>query len=302
MDIFDNNIDVNKYKVFLVVSEFKSFSKAAEYMHISQPAISHAIKELELQLNTQLFIRNKKSVCLTDDGEKIKGYIKQAFNTISLGEKTLKEKQDDLNGIIRIGIYDHVSQFMLPGVMKEFNQKYPNAKFYVYATSKEEMLSKLRRNELDMVIMQYPIFINEKNFKEEVLCSLDTCFFANKNYYDIYAENPNSLTELPIILPSRGFPDITRLEEELKKHNIILKHNITSYTISLAIQLAKQGLGVGWGVKKCIESQIENGELFELSMGFDMPLSIFSIAYDTNFVNKTTQEFINLFKERMKEI
>ena len=50
MDIFENNVDVNKYRVFLVVAEFKSFSKAAEYMHISQPAISHAIKELESRL------------------------------------------------------------------------------------------------------------------------------------------------------------------------------------------------------------------------------------------------------------
>ena len=302
MDIFDNNIDVNKYKVFLVVSEFKSFSKAAEYMHISQPAISHAIKELESQLNTQLFIRNKKSVLLTDDGEKIKGYIKQAFNTISLGEKTLKEKGDDLNGIIKIGIYSHISLFMLPVVMKEFNQKYPNATFYIYSTSNAEMLSKLRRNELDMVIMQYPIFINEKNINEDVLCSLDTCFFTNKYYYDLYNEDPNRLTELPIILPTRGFPDITRLEEELKKHNIVLKHNITSYAMSLAIQLVKQGLGVGWGVKKCIEAELDNEELFELNMDFDMPPSIFSIAYDANLVNKTTQEFINLFKERMKEL
>lgn len=302
MDIFDSNIDINKYKVFLVVAECKSFSKAAECMHISQPAISHAIKELECQLNTKLFIRDKKNVVLTDDGEKIKGYIKNAFETISLGEKILKEKKDDLNGVIRIGIYSHISLFMIPSVTEEFHKKYPNAKFYIYSSSQQEMISQLKNNELDLVVMQYPIFINEKNIEEEVVCTLDTCFFSNKAYHDLYLENTNSLTEVPIILPKRGFPDISRLEETLKKHNIILKNNFTVYTMDLTTQLVKQGLGIGWGVKKCIERELSTGELYELNMGFDMPVSIFSIAYRNNLVNNTTQEFINLFKERMKDI
>lgn len=302
MDIFDSNIDINKYKVFLVIAECRSFSKTAEYMHISQPAVSHAIKELESQLNTKLFIRDKKNVILTDEGEKIKHYIKNAFETISLGEKMLKENKDDLNGVIRIGIYSHISLFMIPSVTKEFNEKYPNAKFYIYSSSQQEMLSQLKNNKLDLVIMQYPIFINEKNIEEEVICTLDTCFFSNKEYHDLYLEKDKSLTEFPIILPKRGFADINRLEETLKKHNLIIKNNFTVYTMELTTQLVKQGLGIGWGVKKCIEKELANGELYELNIGFDMPVSIFSVAYKNNLVNNTTQEFINLFKQRMKEL
>jgi len=181
MEVFDNNIDFNKYRVFLAVAEFKSFSKAAEYLYLSQPAISHAIKELEQQLNTQLFIRNNKTVTLTEDGEKIRYYIKNAFDNISIGEKLLKEKNDDLTGVIRIGIYTHISLFMLPKVMKEFSTKYPNAKFYIYSTSNTEMIDKLKNNELDFLVLQYPIFLNDNMFKEEILCELETCFFADKN-------------------------------------------------------------------------------------------------------------------------
>ena len=173
-----NNIDINKYRVFLAVAECKSFSKAVEYLHISQPAISHAIKELEEQLNTKLFIRNNKSVILTEEGKHIKEYVKRAFDTLLLGEKNLKDKHNDLNGIIRIGIYSHISLIMLPKVIKEFNQKYPNAKFYIYSTNNAEMIEKLRNNELDFVVMQYPIFINDNKFKEEIICNLNTCFYS----------------------------------------------------------------------------------------------------------------------------
>ena len=70
-----------------------------------------------------LFIRNNKSVELTEDGQRIKFYVKKAFDTILLGEKLLKEESEDLNGVIRIGIYSHISLFMLPKIMKEFNNK-----------------------------------------------------------------------------------------------------------------------------------------------------------------------------------
>lgn len=301
MDI-NNNIDFNKYKVFLAVADFKSFSKAAEYLCISQPAISHAIKELEDSLNTKLFIRTKKTVSLTEEGERIKKYIRQAFNTISLGEKMLKEKSNDLNGVIRIGIYSHISLFMLPDTINEFRKKYPKSKFSIYATSNNEMLEKLNNNELDILILQYPIFINEKKITEEIICQLETCFYANKKYYDIYSQNNNSIEEMPIILPTRGYPDINKLEETLKSNNIILKHNITSYNTELSIELAKKDQGVGWGIKKCVEKSLEKEELYELKTNFEMPLSTFSIAYNEEVINQTTKEFIKLFKNNMKKI
>lgn len=302
MGIFENESDFNKYRFFYAVAECKSFSKATEYLHVSQPAISHAIKELEYQLNTKLFIRNNKSVALTDDGEKLLYYVKNAFDNLTMGERIIKEKDDDLTGIIRIGIYSHISLFMLPKIMKEFSEKHPNAKFYVYATSNQEMIEKLRNRELDFIVLQYPIFINETNLKEEILCELETCFFGNKHYYDLYNEDHDLLKKFPVILPMRGYSDINRLEETLKSHNLMLKNNFTSYTTELTIALAKEGVGIGWGLKKCVEQDINNNNLYELPVEFSMSKTKFSIAYDESFLNHTTSEFIKYFKDRIKDI
>jgi len=301
MDSFDCNIDLNKYKVFLAVAEYKSFSRAAEHLHISQPAISRAVKDLEDQLNTKLLIRNTKCVTLTEHGEKIKKYIKRAFDNVSFVEKMIKENNNDLTGIVRIGIYSHVALFMLPKVIREFRNEYPNSKFWVYTGSNADMMEKLRNNELDCIVLQYPIFINDSKFKEEIICELDTCFFANKYYYDLYATNHNLIKEFPLILPLRGFPDINQLEEVLKKKNLILKHNFTCYAIELAKTFAQEGIGIGWGIKKCIEEELNNGTLYELPIEFELPTTIFSIAYDEGFLNKTTKEFINFFKSKMKK-
>ena len=73
MGIYTSNFDFNKYRAFYAVAECKSFSKATELLHVSQPAISRSVKELEEQLDTQLFIRGSKSVKLTENGEKLMG-------------------------------------------------------------------------------------------------------------------------------------------------------------------------------------------------------------------------------------
>lgn len=302
MSILNINTDFNKYRFFYAVAEYKSFSKAAENLFISQPAISHAIKELEEQLGIKLFNRDNKNVMLTEDGEKLLYYIKEAFDNILLGERIIKEKVDDLNGTIRIGIYSHISMFMLPKTIKRFNEKHPNANFTTYSTSNMEMLEKLRNNELDFVILQYPIFLNEHTFKEEVLCELETCFFANKNYYDLYMNCHDSIVNYPLIMPTRGYSDINNLEEIFKKHNLIIKKTHTNYCTELTKEFVKEGIGIGWGLRKCVEKDIKNNELYEIPVDFKMPTTKFSIAYNPIFLNKTTLEFIYFLKEDLQKI
>ena len=64
----------------------------------------------------------------------------------------------------------------------------------------------------------------------------------------------------------RGYPDINKLHETLKQHNLILKDNFTSYTTELNKELVKEGVGIGWGLKKCVEKDIKEGIL---ESGFD---------------------------------
>lgn len=302
MGFLEINNDFNKYRFFYAVATYKSFSKAAKNLLISQPAISYAIKELEEHLGTKLFIRNTKNVELTEEGEKLLFYVREAFENLLLGEKLLQEKSDDLTGIIRIGIYSHISLFMLPNIIDEFSKKYKKAKFYIYSTSHAEMVEKLRNKELDILIMQYPIFINEQHFKEEIICELDTCFFANKKYYDLYKENNDTITEFPLILPTRGYSDINALEEIIKSHNLVLKNNYVVYSTELTKEFAKNGIGIGWGVKKCIEDDLKNQTLYEIPVEFPTPKAKFSIAYDKNFIDKTTDNFIKFLKDKIKKI
>ena len=73
-------------------------------------------------------------------------------------------------------------------------------------------------------------FLQFGKFFLNFLALLENCFFANKEFYDLYTSNKNELVEYPLMLPRRGYDDINALEEMLKRKNMILKDNYRIYT------------------------------------------------------------------------
>ena len=301
MGIYNSNFDFNKYRAFYAVAECKSFSKATELLHISQPAISHAIKELEDQLGTKLFIRTSKTIKLTESGEKLLVYVQKAFNNIMMAERALTENDKELDGTVRVGIYGHISLIMLPKIISSFVKKNKKAKIEVYTSSTPELKEKLKNRELDFIILQYPVFDNE-DYTEEILCEMENCFFTNEYYYKKYISNSDKIIEYPLILPKRGYDDISALEELFKRKNMILNKNYTIYTTELSKELVKQGMGIAWGLKKCIEKELKSKEFYEVPIDFKIPTTKFSICYKDNLLNKTAIEFLKFFKENLYDV
>ena len=297
MGIYNSNFDFNKYRAFYAVAECKSFSKATELLHVSQPAISRAVKELEEQLETKLFIRENKNVKLTENGQKLMGYVQNAFNNIIMAERALSENDKELTGEVRIGIYSHISLFMLPKLIKEFTNIYPKVSFNIFTCSTFEGKEKLKNKEVDFIILQYPIFIEEGNYTEEIICELENCFFSSKKYYDLYMTRQNTLVEYPLILPTRGYDDINNLEAIFKRKNMILKTDLRIYALQLTKELVKQELGIGWGLRKCVEKELEDGTFYEIPLDFMNPTTKFSIAYNEKVLDKTTLRFLEYLRD-----
>lgn len=301
MGIYDSNCDYNKYKIFYAVAELNSFSRAAEFLHISQPAISYSIKELESQLNTSLFIRENRKIKLTDDGEKLIFYLRRAFNDINIAEKVILEGNGEMKGTVKLGIYSHLAIALLPDIISKFAKKYPDVKFEIYTSSSPELREKLKVRELDFIITEYPLLMEESDiFTEEKLFELKNSFFTTKHYYDLY--KANKLEELPLILPFRGYVDIDMLDKLLTEQKLKIKNNYRVYALDLAKKMVLQDFGIGWGPKICIEDELKNKELFEIFLDFKTPNTKFSITYNERFLTDTTKKFIQYLREETKNL
>ncbi|MEG0457062.1 MAG: LysR family transcriptional regulator, partial [Oscillospiraceae bacterium] len=121
-----NNLEL--YKVFKTVADTKSFSAAAKKLYITQPAISQGIKQLENDANTTLFIRNSKGVTLTAEGEMLYGYVSSAFDLLSTGEERLIKMKKLLDGELKIGAGDTISEHFILPILEKFHNLYPNIK------------------------------------------------------------------------------------------------------------------------------------------------------------------------------
>ena len=123
--------NLNNYKVFYNVAKYKSLSKAAEKLYISQPAISKSISKLEEGLEIKLFDRTSKGVMLTDEGEVLYKHIESAFESIIKGEDEIKKIGELGIGQLRIGVSTSLCKHILLDYLKGFITMNPHIKVII---------------------------------------------------------------------------------------------------------------------------------------------------------------------------
>lgn len=139
---------------FLTIAREKNMTKAAKILHVSQPALSKQIKDLEQEIGSPLFIRGKSSLSLTE-----KGFLLQerASQILELSYKTLEEMQNDvLAGPLYIGTGQTDNLVEIVKVMKLFNERYPFVKFHILSGDKETLLK-----QIDHGLLDFGLFIRE---------------------------------------------------------------------------------------------------------------------------------------------
>lgn len=151
-------------KYFLIVAREENITKAAEILHISQPALSRQLMQLEEELGAKLFIRGKRNITLTDEGV----YLRQkAQEIIDLTEKTEQEFANgitSLSGVISIGMGETAASSYLADLIYEFREEYPDVRFEIISGNADETKEQLDKGLLDIGILLEPTDFSKYNF------------------------------------------------------------------------------------------------------------------------------------------
>lgn len=149
------NNRIQQLKGFYATAQFKSVSKAAENLLLTPASISLQIKTLERDLETKLFIRKRKEMVLTEDGEMLYRLSAPCLQSIDgMFEKFLFHKKNRLEKKIHIALHHIAISYLLPKYLKIFKDKYRDVKVIIHNISAGAALKRLRRDEID--IMLYP--------------------------------------------------------------------------------------------------------------------------------------------------
>jgi len=291
------NINFELYRIFYTVAKRKSITMAAKELNISQPAISKSIKNLENQLNGQLFIRTKKGVTLTEEGKEFYNYISHAIEYINNAEAKFTELINLESGKIRIGVNTTLTKVFLLPYLKEFHQKYPNIKIEIIPGLSSDILSKLRLGLLDTVILNLSKDSYGKDLKIIKCKEIHDCFTVNDKYKELINKklSINDLKKYPLILPVKNSNARTFLDEFTEKHEIILNPDIELASYTLIAEFANIGLGIGYVTKEFISNYINNKELHILNIKETIPPRYIGIVISNNSLPSfSTKKLIEL--------
>lgn len=148
-------MDLTQLSHFLKVSEHRSFTRAAEALVMSQPALSRSVAKLEEELGQPLFERRSRSVELTEAGKLLEARARQVF---ALLEDTRAEISDDGNtGRLRVGAIPTIAPYFLPGILRAFAETHPRCQLTVQEEVTERLVHQVQQGEVDVAILALPI-------------------------------------------------------------------------------------------------------------------------------------------------
>lgn len=266
------NINLEYYKIFYHVVQKGSFTVAAEELCITQPAVSQAIKTLEYNLGSKLFIRTAKGVRLTKEGEVLYSYIKRGYEYILLGETTFQKMIDLENGEMRIGASDMTLKYYLLPFLERFHEKYPSIKVKVTNAPTPETIQNLIDGKIDFGIVSTP-FETKQELRITKVRELKDVFIAGNRFLHLKNRTLQfqELEKLPIICLEKNTSTRSYLDDYMQANKVKLQPEFELATSDMIVEFVKRNLGVGYVVMDFAQPLLDNGEIFQLMFNQKFP-------------------------------
>ena len=288
------------YKIFYETARHASFSKAAQYLYISQSAISQCIHQLEKDLNTQLFVRSRRGVTLTKEGNLLFQKVENAIQSIEQGETLLARLHHLDSGSLTIAAGDTITSHYLLPFLEKFHEIYPNIRIEMANSYSYHMLEMVKDGQAELAFVNMPV--------EE---DKEVCIIPCKEIHDIFvcgAEHKNKssytwneISKEPLILLEENSSSRKFINEKFLEKNIELKPHIEIAAHELLIKFASIHLGVSCVVKEFSLDALNQGKIREMHLNPPLPHRSVGCAYLKHSpLSSPAQAFINLITAQKK--
>ena len=209
-----------RLQVFYTVARLLSFTRAAESLHMTQPAVTFQVRQLEEHFNTRLFDRTHNRVSLTDAGHHVYGYAEKIFVLYDELEGSIKEMTGDIGGVMTLGASTTVAEYMLPALLGKFKIQYPDTTLSLKVSNTEGIVSMVESNVIDLAMVEAPV--NNKHLLVEV-CVMDQLVVVTPVDHPLAHRESVSVGELaqyPFICREEGSGTREVIIEYLARNNI----------------------------------------------------------------------------------
>jgi LysR family transcriptional regulator, transcriptional activator of the cysJI operon len=219
-----------RLRVFRAVAEEMSFRKAAEVLHLSQPAVSQQIRALEEEAGARLFDRaggegHGTQIALTEAGRILLGFASQAAETMVEARRALAALNDEVVGELRLGTSTTVAQYVLPRILGAFLRQYPQVKMSLVSGNTERIVEAVAEGKVALGIIEGPAMRREVKTErmgrdEMVLIVSPNHAWAGRKGVGVA---PAELAGVALLLRERGSGSRRVVERALKRVGLPLR-------------------------------------------------------------------------------
>ncbi len=232
-------MDIRQLKYFIKAAEFSHFTRAAEALYVSQPALSAQIRQLEEDLGVELFARVGRNVRLTDAGEAFLVRAKEAVNAVEQGEVEVSAIKGLLKGKLRICAVPAVASKVLTPIINVFQQTYPDVYVQLFSNTSDHVERGVVDGKYCLGLTTLPLEYDELKYSESATGEVVVVMNHDHPLATKYNIRPADLTGVPVVLASQqiiNWRGIAYLED----HNVTLKVMTEAEELDSVFSLVRQ--------------------------------------------------------------
>lgn len=285
-----------RLQVFHTVAKQLSFTKAAELLFMTQPAVTFQVKQLEEQFNTRLFERSHGKISLTPAGELALDYAERILNLTAEMEARISELTGQVSGPLLIGASTTIAEYMLPKLLGEFKRNHPETQARLTVANSETIENKVADHTLDIGLIEapshHPHLITQVCCEDELvmICAVDS------DLAQLSAVTPAQLASHPYISRESGSGTRECIDEYFRANGV------SQDELNLVMELGSReaikgavsaGLGVAVVSVTTVAKEVRLGELVAVPLSPPLRRQLSLVYPEEKFRSKLLQAFLD---------
>jgi DNA-binding transcriptional LysR family regulator len=294
-----------RLQVFHAVARHLSFTRAADALFMTQPAVTFQIKQLEEQYNTRLFERRHGGISLTPAGELVLSYAERILALSDELETRVSEMTGEMRGPLLVGASTTIAEFMLPRILGEFNALYPQVRARLIVANSESIEGRVAEHSLDIGLIEAPAKL--AGLTSLICCEDELKVICAPDYplAERTSVKPKDLAEYEFISrePGSGTREIT--DAYFRSHKVApegLKTQMELGSPEALKGVVATGLGFAIVSQAVVKKEILVGELVSIDLQPPLRRSLYLIHPADRFQSRVSATFIDFARRQLQEM
>jgi LysR family transcriptional regulator, low CO2-responsive transcriptional regulator len=303
LNLGEDSLNLKQLEAFYLVVKKKSFTRAAEELSVTQPAVTIQVKSLEKSLNLRLIQQVGKKIQLTESGEFLYQYAEKIFDLVLDANEKMRDFKKLMRGTLQIGTTKNYARYIMPSLLSEFQRRFPRIKVILDEGNSEDMAKSVleKKNELAL-ISQLNL---DRKIKSIFFSTVEFVLVASPEHR-FSKRKSISLRELngePVILREKGSGSRTAILRKFQEYGIWPSVIIEASSLDFIVGYVKQNKAVSFMFKPDIQEELEKGTLTVITIEEGNIIFFTDIIYHSEkSLSPPSQAFLKMVAELKGEL